>query len=291
MISLYKLFLIAIFLNFQIKAQDIKIIKSFVLNEELREISGLVSLDGGLSYFAINDGGNKNQVYHLDSTGAILRRITVKNASNTDWEDLSTDFMNYLYIADTGDNKRQRQGLSIYRIGIVQLMEEDSLDAEITEIRPIPQTISKKRNRHPGYDIEAVCWRRDSLWLFSKHWKMSHKPVTHVFCLPALPGVYTPAPRASVSYTDRFFLESQLTGACKSAGTEDIYWLSGTQIYEVNLASDIPQIVDSYDFGFLSQKESICSIGGRRFAVAQESNKQMRQEAMLHIVEIPEPGR
>jgi hypothetical protein len=274
-----------------VQAQNVQVLKSYVLSPELHEISGIVSLDGGLSYFAVNDGGNKNQVYHLDSTGKIMRRIVVQNAANIDWEELSTDFKNYLYIADTGDNRRQRQNQKVYRLSISELMGHDSIEAEIIHICLSPKLYNKKKNKLRSYDIEAVCWKGDSLYFFSKHWKMTAKPVTHLFSCSALPGEYRMEPGDAVPYADRFFLESQITGSCVSPETGDVFWLSGTQIFQVNLTEGQISDIKSFDFDFLSQKESLCPLGGRRFAVAQEDNKRLQQPAMLHIVEIPTGSR
>ncbi len=286
-----KIFLIFIILVLEVQAQPIKFLSSFELSPELQEISGLVSLDGGMSFYAINDGGNKNLVYQLDSTGRIMRRIAVQNATNIDWEDLTTDFKNYLYIADTGDNKRQRQNQRVYRLSISSLLENDSTQAEIIHIMLTPQFSRKKKNKHPGYDIEAVCWKNDRLYFFTKQWKMTAQPATHMFCCPAIPGDHRLDPGAAIAYSDRFFMETQITGSCLNPETGDLFWVSGTQIFQVKLSEGQVSGIRSFDFDFLSQKESVCPLGGRRFAVAQESNKQLGQAAMLHIIEIPEEGR
>lgn len=81
-----------------------------ILTPDLHEISGLITLDRGQHYYAINDGGNEAVIYQLDSVGRVERKVSVVNAINRDWEELTTDGKEYLYIADTGNNKQKDKG-------------------------------------------------------------------------------------------------------------------------------------------------------------------------------------
>ena len=86
----------------------------------LRESSGVAwsrSQPGVL--FSHNDGGNEPTIYALDREGALLGEIPVQGARNRDWEDLATGECPSgwcIYVADIGDNDRDRTQIRLFRI-------------------------------------------------------------------------------------------------------------------------------------------------------------------------------
>ena len=71
------------------------------LDIAVNETSGLLYLNNTL--ITHNDSATTNQLFDIDtSTGAITRTVTITNASNTDWEDLTHDGT-YIYIGDFGN--------------------------------------------------------------------------------------------------------------------------------------------------------------------------------------------
>lgn len=64
-----------------------------------------------------NDSGDGPFLYAVDTTGAALGRVRVRGAAAMDWEDLAAgpcDGRACLYIADTGNNARNRDTATIY---------------------------------------------------------------------------------------------------------------------------------------------------------------------------------
>lgn len=83
----------------------------------LDEASGLArsQLHAGVLW-AVNDDGPP-RLYGLDSRGAHLGSVAVRNARNRDWEDLASftlDEKAYLLIADIGDNEAQHDFVTVY---------------------------------------------------------------------------------------------------------------------------------------------------------------------------------
>ncbi len=85
------------------------------------EVSGFVashSLPGG--WWAVNDSGNAPQLHAVGARGRLVASVTVKGATNRDWEDLAAGPAprggRALYIADIGDNDRVRDDLVVYRV-------------------------------------------------------------------------------------------------------------------------------------------------------------------------------
>ncbi len=81
----------------------------------LDEVSGILFVEDS-TIWAIEDGGNKDEIYKVDFNGDILKTFEVKNAKNIDWEDITKDQNGNIYIADTGNNGSDRKNLVIYKI-------------------------------------------------------------------------------------------------------------------------------------------------------------------------------
>ena len=88
--------------------------ESYPLSDKLNEISGLEMLNDS-TLIAFNDGGNKSEIYLLNLEGEILRMIDVLDTKNRDWEDITRDD-EFIYIGDIGNNRNEREKLSIVKI-------------------------------------------------------------------------------------------------------------------------------------------------------------------------------
>jgi hypothetical protein len=90
-------------------------------SEEITESSGLAaSLCQTDVFWTHNDSGDDAFIFAINSKGKHLGTWRVSGARNDDWEDLGA-FKDasgtcYIYIADVGDNKHDRQDHQIYRI-------------------------------------------------------------------------------------------------------------------------------------------------------------------------------
>lgn len=85
------------------------------------ESSGLVaSLRTPGLLWTINDSGNPPTLFATNRAGDALATVPVPGATNIDWEEIATavtgDGNTLLYLADTGDNRRTRAEIAIYRV-------------------------------------------------------------------------------------------------------------------------------------------------------------------------------
>ena len=84
-----------------------------ISNPGLTETSGIAASNVEADLFwAVNDSGNKPDLFALDTDGADRGRVRVQGVRNVDWEDLDSfvlDGQSYLLIADAGDNKAVRK--------------------------------------------------------------------------------------------------------------------------------------------------------------------------------------
>ncbi|MEY4929455.1 MAG: hypothetical protein RI909_179 [Bacteroidota bacterium] len=136
---------------------------------ELREASGLVASIINPGYlWTHNDSGNSASIYLLNEKGQVVMTCKLKNTVNRDWEDITIgpgpeEGINYIYVADIGDNNAMYSYKILYRIkepiltsNKIEVNEVDKLvfelpdgvrDAEAIMIDPITRYfyISSKR--------------------------------------------------------------------------------------------------------------------------------------------------
>lgn len=82
-------------------------------DERLAEVSGLVADPDGPR--VVNDSGNPSTVYRLDGRCAVAGTTAVPE-DGTDVEDLAREADGTLWLADTGDNRRQRPTVAMLRL-------------------------------------------------------------------------------------------------------------------------------------------------------------------------------
>lgn len=159
------LVLFLLFFNFESDAQ--KKIKSFKLADELKEISGLESINDSL-FIGHNDGGNQPLLYLMNQEGKILKSCKIYNAKNTDWEDLAKDDKGNLYIADIGNNANKRKKVRILKVDLDSVLLSDSVNASVYSFNYPDQTEFPPSNSQLHYDAESISFFKDSLWIFTK---------------------------------------------------------------------------------------------------------------------------
>lgn len=116
-----------------------------------------------------NDSGSRPELYAVDTAGHALGRVRVRGATSLDWEDVATAPCSpaggsCLYIGDIGNNHRNRDTATVYRLpepepedSVTALAEhlpvrypDGSWDAEALFVLPGPQIyIVTKGVRHP----------------------------------------------------------------------------------------------------------------------------------------------
>jgi hypothetical protein len=85
------------------------------------EVSGIADSKANAGNLWVEqDGGNSNDIFLLSYAGAVVKKINIKSSANRDWEDIvigngPAPGINYLYLADIGDNNRVFSEYTIYR--------------------------------------------------------------------------------------------------------------------------------------------------------------------------------
>jgi hypothetical protein len=155
-------------------------------SSELNETSGLINLNGEI--WTHTDNGGKTELYLFDtSDGNIIRTVDIKEANNTDWEDIAFD-ESYVYIGDFGNNYGSRTNLNIYRIKRQDLASSNEVEAKKIEFSYSNQTSFEPSYHNTNFDCEAMISAGDKLFLFTKNWIDNQ---TNVYKLPNKPGEHT----------------------------------------------------------------------------------------------------
>jgi hypothetical protein len=242
----------------------------YAMNNTLRETSGLLWWDGKVWTF--NDSGALPAIYAIDSTtGNITKTVTISNATNIDWEEITQDEQ-FIYIGDFGNNASgNRKNLRIYKIAKADVQSSTSVHAQAINFSYSDQTdFTATASNQTNFDCEAFVAYNDSLFLFSKDWVDFH---SRLYSLPKTPGTYTANLKADI------LVDGLITGATILPSQKTIVLTGYTTILT-------PFLYLLYDFSnndffgankrkvqinsAFTQMEGIASISDTRFFVSNE---------------------
>ena len=192
-----------------------------VLNEDLKETSGLANVNGKI--YTHNDSGGSNLLYEINAaTGDVIRSITINGATNVDWEDLACDDT-HLYIADMGNNLGSRTDLKIYKILKSDLDTNNIVNAETIAFSYADQTKFTYDNFTTPYDAEALIAYNGQLYIFTKNWA---DYTSKVYSIPTIPGNY------EVASVGEKVLDVMITGAASDGAGSSVALVGYTNPYD-----------------------------------------------------------
>jgi hypothetical protein len=150
----------------------------------LDENSGLIFYNNKI--ITHNDSGDAPNLYELDeNTGAITRTVTLNNATNIDWEDMTQDD-SYIYIGDIGNNSGSRTDLKIYKISKSDYNDADNtVTPEIISYYYADQADFTPNLNNTNWDAEGLISYDDKLLIFSKNWVDN---TVNVYSIPKTSG-------------------------------------------------------------------------------------------------------
>jgi hypothetical protein len=157
------------------------------LSNKVHETSGLLLWNDQV--WTHNDSGGEPALFAIDqSTGKVIRKVVITNATNVDWEDLAQDD-DYIYIGDFGNNKGSRKDLKICKVRKSDVQSKTAVEADVISFSYSDQTTFTPTGlEKTNYDCEAFIAYEDNLFLFSKNWEDGK---TRLYKLSKVPGSYT----------------------------------------------------------------------------------------------------
>ena len=207
-----------------------------VLPQEISETSGLLFHNNTL--ITHNDSGNTAELFVLDTLSLeIIRTVTIRNAVNTDWEDLASDDT-YIYIGDIGNNQGSRTDLGIYRIAKQDFNASDTVTAERISYSYEDQS-DFSGGINSDWDAEALIVVGDTLIVFTKQWQSNG---TVAYGLPKTPGTH------QATRLEAYDSNGLVTGATYNSQSQMVY-LCGYSQQLFPFVVQIEGIQDSFTFG------------------------------------------
>lgn len=254
----------------------------FVLNET----SGIM-VSSPDSIWSHGDSGNPNQLHLVNSTGSLLRSITVSNVANIDWEDLARDNQGRVYIDDAGNNSHSRKNLAIYQIPNPDSVLGDTVSAEIIHFSFEDQTSYPPSADQRNFNVEAMIWKDDSIYLFTKDGSEPFTGITKMYVLPDTPGTYQ-ARLVGSYFIEGTSYEARITGADINRQTGELVLLTSNRILSfINYPKNDFFKGQVTEFRFDSHVGQLEAIGFIDHDNLYLTNEEDVTYASLHLINLP----
>ena len=165
---------------------DLKTLYS--LPKKLKEVSGITYFPSSKLIYTLEDSGNKNAIYAINQEGKLDKTITITNAKNVDWEDITKDEAGNIYIGDFGNNDNERKDLCIYKVNKSQLNKEQaSAEYKISFSYP-EQTEFPPKKKEMFYDVEGFFEYQNYFYLFTKNRSKGFDGTAFIYKIANKPG-------------------------------------------------------------------------------------------------------
>ncbi|WP_298237768.1 hypothetical protein [uncultured Algibacter sp.] len=227
------------------------------LPSSLKEASAIEKVENSNLLWTIEDSGNKNNIYGLDLKGNIVKDVDISNSSNIDWEDLTSDKQGNLYIGDFGNNSKNRDDFTIYKVSDLKANKTNAERINFV----LPKGVKPK-------DFESFFLYKDFFYLFSKENKSSM-----VFKVPNEIGLH------KATLLKKFNLEGKnhrITSAAISDNGKTIVLLNHNKLWEITGFKDdnfFKGNIQELKFDHNSQKEGICFKDAKTVYITDEKTK------------------
>ncbi|MDG4716758.1 SdiA-regulated domain-containing protein [Winogradskyella marincola] len=228
------------------------------INNAIKEASAAETTSQSNLIWTIEDAGNDSNLYGLDSGGNIVKQINITNASNIDWEDLTSDKEGNIYIGDFGNNNEKRKHFRILKINHNDL-DNDTAEAEIIDF-----TVPKKKY---SKDFEAFFLYNNSFYIFSKETK---KFIT--LKVPNTPGKHEAILRSDFNLNGK---NNKITSADISDDGKSIVLLNHDKVWKITDFSNddfFSGNVEAQALDHNTQKEGICFKNDSTIYITDERN-------------------
>lgn len=229
------------------------------IDNSINEASALEIVSGSNLLWTIEDAGNKNYLFGLSYKGNIKKKITITNAKNTDWEDLTSDTLGNIYIGDFGNNTKKRKKFTIYKVRV------DTITANKTLAEAINFTLPKKIESE---DFESFFLLKNNFYIFSKN---HHKSL--LIKVPNKAGTHTAELITTFKLDDK---QTKLTSAAISSDKKTVVLLNHDKLWKLtNYESDnfFEGDIQELKFEHNSQKEGICFKDKNTVYISDERTK------------------
>nr|WP_321232198.1 hypothetical protein [uncultured Psychroserpens sp.] len=229
------------------------------LPTSLKETSAIEKTSTSNTLWVIEDAGNKNHLYGLNSKGDIIKDISIANIQNIDWEDLTSDAKGNIYIGDFGNNSKKRKSFAIYKVSNPN-NAGSSVNAEVVTFT-LPDDMKSE-------DFESFFLYNDAFYIFSK----THKKCK-LFKVPNEIGNHVASYISDIKLKGK---HTKVTSADISDDGKTVVLLNHNRLWKLtDFTSDdfFSGTIESVEFDHDSQKEGINFIGPNNVLITDEKTK------------------
>lgn len=161
----------------------------FSLPKKLKEVSGITYFPDNNLIYSLEDSGNANKIYALNAEGKLDKTITITNATNVDWEDITKDKAGNIYIGDFGNNDNERRDLCIYKVAKNELNKENAVSEYKISFSYPEQTEFPPKKKELFYDVEGFFEYQNYFYLFTKNRSKDFDGTAFIYKILNAPGV------------------------------------------------------------------------------------------------------
>lgn len=164
------------------------LVTRFSLPKKLKEVSGITYFPETNLIYTLEDSGNANSIYVLNPHGKIDKTVTITNAVNVDWEDITKDKKGNIYIGDFGNNDNERKDLCIYKVSKGELNKENAVSEYKVSFSYPEQTEFPPKKKELFYDVESFFEYQNYFYLFTKNRSKGFDGTAFIYKIKNAPG-------------------------------------------------------------------------------------------------------
>lgn len=258
----------------------------YVLPKKLKEVSGIIYFPETKILWMLEDQGNPNVIYGMDSTSNIKKEITIENTKNIDWEDLTKDKDGNLYIGDFGNNENERKDLSIYKIDKKAL-----ISALVVPTYKISFSYPEQKDFPPKktemfYDVEAFFEFKNNFYLFTKNRSKGFDGTAFLYKIPNVPGFHQAVLMGEFKTCDTY-QQCAITAAAINPDETKVALLTHDKIFLLeNFQKDnfLKGTKTVLELNHFSQKESVSFSDNNTLFIADEKTKKTGGNVYTFII-------
>ncbi|WP_312994216.1 hypothetical protein [Chryseobacterium flavum] len=252
-----------------------KLQTQYSLPKKLKEVSGITLSKDKKITWVIEDKGNKNSIYGLNSEGQLLAQIPVENAENTDWEDIISDAQGNIYIGDFGNNDNNRQDLAILRTDLKDVKQTTTKVIQTTKFHYEGQTEFPPKKSNLLYDCEGFVEMDGNFYLFTKNRSKGFDGTFLVFQVPNKEGDFE-AKLIGRLKLQGGYNDAAITSAAINSTKDKIVLLTHKNIHVLTgfTADNFNSAkIQKISLNHNSQKEAIVFFNDKTLLIADEKGK------------------
>lgn len=248
------------------------------LPKKLKEVSGIIYTEKNNLFWTLEDSGNANKIYGLNvKNGTIEKTITIENAPNVDWEDITKDKEGNLYIGDFGNNDNVRKDLCIYKIDKNSLNQGNTIPAYKISFSYPEQKMFPPIKAALFFDVEGFIEFKNNFYLFTKNRSKGFDGTVLVYKIPNKAGFYQAVLMGKLK-TCNNYNHCVITSAAISPDASKIVLLAHDKVVLLeNFKGDnfLKGKQSELKLGHFSQKEAVCFKNNETLIIADEKTNKI----------------